>query len=313
MPGPAGGGPERPRVAFLGPAGTHTEEALRASAAGPVEEVPIADVRGAVMAVQDGSVDACVLPIENSLEGSVTATLDALAAKAVEVRIVAEVIHPVHHCLIARPGTAIGSVERVISHPHATAQCSRFLLRHLPATEHVAAASTADAVRALAESDSSWAALGSRLAAELYGCVVLADSVEDSSDNVTRFVWLASASGGAAGRMVRHAGAGRAKTSIVFWGFDDDSPGALVAVLDELARRQVNLTKIESRPGRVRFGHYMFFVDLDGAEADPPVADALAALDRRVETLKVLGSYTTADLTRIPTASEARGGPDGCG
>jgi prephenate dehydratase len=272
-------------VAYLGPAGTHTEEALVASAPGAVQRVPHPTLLETVMAVQTGATDRAVVPIENSLEGGVAATLDALAGDADRVRIVAEVVHPIHHQLVARPGVAIADVEGVISFPHATGQCERFLREHLPGVEWLPASSTAEAVRLVAESGRPLAALGSSLAAELYGAEVLAADVEDRDDNLTRFVWLARA-----GEADPEPGP-ESKTSIVFWGFNDVSPGALVAVLRELSDRQINLTRIESRPGRVRLGHYRFFADLEGHRAVAPVPEALEALARRVETLRLLGSY----------------------
>jgi prephenate dehydratase len=277
------------RVAFLGPAGTFTEEALRASARGELEKVPYPSVYETVMAVQDGEVDQAVVPIENSLEGGVAATLDALATEADRVRIAAEVVLPVHHCLVASRELALDEVERVISHPQATAQCARFLRERLPEAERVSAGSTAEAVRQVRATDAPWAALGSRLSAELYGCRVLAEDVEDHAGNLTRFVWLARE-----GVVPSSPVDAPAKTSIVFWGAGDESPGWLVAVLDELARREINLTRIESRPRRERLGHYMFFADLDGAEQDAPIAAALGALRDRVHELRVLGSYPLA-------------------
>ncbi|MEA2448238.1 MAG: prephenate dehydratase [Thermoleophilaceae bacterium] len=275
------------RVGFLGPSGTYAEEALRVSAGEVVDEVPYPTVYETVMAVQSGSVDRAVVPIENSLEGSVTTTLDTLAGEADRVRIVAEVVRPVSHSLVARPGVAIEELTRVVSHPQALAQCRAFLRSRVPGASTEAAGSTAEAVRLVASSDEPLGALGTRLAAELYGCEVLAEGVEDGAGNLTRFVWL-----GPEGSPP-HGGAA-SKTSIVFWGFNDESPGALVGVLSELADRGINLTKIESRPRRVRLGHYMFFADLDGAEDEPHVAEALAALAQRVESLKVLGSYPAA-------------------
>ncbi|GAC1323616.1 MAG: prephenate dehydratase [Thermoleophilaceae bacterium] len=271
------------RVAFLGPSGTFTEEALRASAEGSVEELPLGSVYETVMAVQTGLAERAIVPIENSLEGSVTATLDALAGDAAGVRIVAEVVRPISHCLIAREQTALADVTRVISHPQAISQCARFIKEMLPAAETASAPSTADAVRTVSSSGRPWAALGPGLAAELYGCVVLAEGVEDRADNLTRFVWLAGADADPLGPPE--------KTSIVFWGFNDGSPGALVGVLGELAEREINLTKIESRPRRAQLGHYMFFADLAGAVGEEAVDAALAALRERVETLRVLGSY----------------------
>ena len=285
------------RVAYLGPAGTFAEEALRASAppGAEIEELPYPTVYETVMAVQAGEVDRAVVPIENSLEGSVTATLDALAGEADGVRIAAEVVRPIEHCLIARrPTLELDQVRRVISHPQAIAQCAGFLRERLPGADPASAPSTADAVRTVARSEEPWAALGPRLAAELYGCEVLAAGVEDRSDNLTRFVWLAPEGAAPDGPA--------AKTSIVFWGFNDESPGALVGVLGELADREINLTKIESRPRRVRLGHYMFFADLEGAADEPRVREALDALERRVQTLKVLGSYPVAGRQGAQTA-----------
>jgi len=271
------------RVAFLGPAGTFTEEALRASAPGPVEEVPYPSVYETVMAVQEGATELAVVPIENSLEGAVTTTLDLLAGEADRVRIAAEVDYPVRHCLVARSDLRLDAIERVISHPQATAQCAHFLRERVARAERVASGSTADAVRTVAEVDEPRAALGSRLAAELYGAVVLAEGVEDHPDNETRFVWLA--------REGFEAWAPPTKTSIVFSGFNDVSPGALVDVLTELSSRDINLTKIESRPRRMGLGHYMFFADLEGTLDEPRVAEALDALASRVQVMRVLGSY----------------------
>ncbi len=272
------------RVAYLGPAGTHSEEALRASAPPDVEAIPYPTIYDAVMAVQEGEVERAVVPIENALEGSVAVTLDTLTVEAGGVRIAAEVVHPIHHCVVAREEISLASVERVVSHPQATAQCARFLRKHLPDAEHVNAPSTADAVLTVCRSDGASVALGSRLAADMYGCHVVAENVEDHPDNVTRFVWLAPAG------EVGDAGQG-AKTSIVFWGGGDQSPGWLVDVLTEFSGRGVNLTRIESRPRRTGLGHYFFFVDLEGAEGVPSVDEALEAVRRHVGELRVLGSY----------------------
>jgi prephenate dehydratase len=272
------------RVAFLGPAGTFTEEALRASAPGPVEEVPYPSIYETVMAVHDGETDMAVVPIENSLEGSVTTTLDALATDADDVQIAKEFVLPVRHNLIAAHEMPLEHIRRVISHPQATPQCSRFLREHLGHAERQPAGSTAEAVRIVAEANEPWAAIGSTLAAELYRAAVLAEGIEDETGNETRFVWLARNG---------HEPLGEPnKTSIVFWGFNDVSPGALVAVLTELSSRGINLSKIESRPRRVGgLGHYMFFADLDGVASDPRVSEALSALSERVQAMKVLGSY----------------------
>ncbi len=273
------------RVGYLGPAGTYSEEALRASAPAGVEEVPYSTIYEAVMAVHDGEVDRAVVPIENSLEGAVSVTLDTLALDATDVRIVAEVVHPIHHCVVAAEQLDLADVKRVISHPQATAQCRRFLRERLTGVELVVAPSTADAVLSVRDSPAPDVALGSRLAADLYGCQVLVADVEDHPDNVTRFVWLAPAA-----EATEEGG----KTSLVFWGAGDESPGWLVRALQELADRGVNLTRIESRPRRTSLGHYMFFIDLEGGAGEPTVAEALVALRGQVEELRVLGSYTSA-------------------
>jgi prephenate dehydratase len=274
------------RVAYLGPAGTYSEEALRASAHGELEEVPYPTIYDAVMAVHEGGVDQAVVPIENSLEGSVAVTLDTLVLEAPDVRIAAEVVHPIRHCLIALHQLELTEITSVISHPQATAQCARFLRERLPGAEHVNAPSTADAVLSLRDAARGTAALGSQLAAELYGSAVLAAGVEDHPDNVTRFVWLARAA-----EIRPPATEDGAKTSVVFWGGGDQSPGWLVDVLGELSEREVNLTRIESRPRRIRLGHYMFFADLEGAVESPSVSSALAAVGEHVEEVRVLGSY----------------------
>ena len=276
------------RVGFLGPAGTYSEEALRASAPEGAESVPFPTVHDTVMAVRDGAVELAVVPIENALEGGVAATLDALALDAPEVSIVGEVIHPIHHCLVAGRALALAEITRVISHPQATAQCARYLREHLPAAERVAAPSTADAVLSVRDSGEPAAALGSRLAAELYGCVLLAEDVEDHPDNATRFVWLGL------GERDHPESIENAKTSIVFWGGGDQRPGWLVAVMRELSDRGVNLTHIESRPRRMALGHYMFFLDFEGASHGGAAREALEGVRGHVDELRVLGSYPSA-------------------
>jgi prephenate dehydratase len=274
------------KVAYLGPAGTFSEEALRASAGENVEEVPYPTIHEAVMAVEEGAVERAVVPIENALEGAVAITLDTLAVDATGVRIAAEVVHPIHHCVVAATELELDEVTRIVSHPQATAQCERFLRERLPRAERVVAPSTAEAVLSVRSTPGPTVALASRLAAELYDCVVLAEGVEDHPDNVTRFVWLAAASA------VEDPGPD-AKTSVVFWGGGDQAPGWLVGVLREFADRGVNLTRIESRPRRVRLGHYMFFADLEGSATRPPVSEALDALRGQVEEIRVLGSYSS--------------------
>jgi prephenate dehydratase len=275
-------------VGYLGPQGTFTHEALMADpAAGSFELRPLPTVYDTIMAVQQGRVERALVPIENSLEGSVNATLDTLAVEAGDIAIVGETVHPIRHCLISRRPLALEDIREVVSHPQATAQCARFLRARLDRATVIPATSTADAVRTVAESDRATAALGTRLSADIYGCVVLEDGVEDLAGNQTRFVWLGP-------QGLEPPGDGPWKTSIVFWGAGDDAPGWLVRCLSALADRDVNLTMIESRPRRLALGHYMFFADLQGHAEDPRVAEALGALRGQTEALRVLGSYPAA-------------------
>jgi prephenate dehydratase len=281
------------RAAFLGPAGTYSHEALAADpGAAGWEPVPEPTVYDAVMAVEEGRVERALVPIENSLEGAVGPTLDALAVETERVVIVGEIIHAVRHALIAREEVQPGDLRVVLSHPQAMGQCARFLRTQAAGARLVPAASTAEAVRSVVAgraADEPAGALGTPLAAELYGGVVIRDGIEDAPGNETRFVWLAAE--GAAGEGV--AGAPH-KTSVVWWGGGDESPGWLVRCLSEFAFRGVNLTRIESRPRRLGLGHYMFFADLSGGTGDAPVAEAIAALRDQAETVKVLGSYPAA-------------------
>jgi prephenate dehydratase len=280
------------RVAFLGPEGTFSEEALLAAAgAEPIEPVPLPTIWDCVIAAQEASVDRAFVPIENSLEGSVSATLDTLVFETDQVAIVGEVVHPVTHSLIARDRLRLEQIERVVSHPQASAQCARFLRERVGAAEVVAAPSTAEAVMIVAGAEAPWAALGTRLSADLYGCEVLLEGVEDHPENETRFVWLENKSRDRQAEASRSSAARLAfKTSVVFWGLPD-APGALVEVLGEFAARAVNLSKIESRPLKQGLGSYAFFADLAGRIGDTPVDGALEAIEARVETLRVLGSY----------------------
>lgn len=243
-----------------------------------------------MIAVRDGSVQRAVVPIENSIEGAVSATLDALAIETDDVVIAGEIVQPIHHCLIAARELKLSAIEAVVSHPQASAQCARFLRLRLPDAAVLAASSTAEAVRDVAERGGPRAAIGTRLAARLYGATVLLGGIEDSAGNETRFVWLARADS----PPPRAGGPGPWKTAIVFWGVGAEAPGWLVQCLGEFARRGVNLTRIESRPRKQGLGRYMFFLDLEGHAEDPPVAAGLAGLRTHVEHLRVLGSFPAA-------------------
>ena len=277
------------RVGFLGPDGTFSHEALLAFGDGADESVALSTVHDVVVAVQDGRVDRALAPIENSREGAVSATLDALAFDAPDVVVTGEAIMPIHHLLLAGSALELGEVEIVVSHPQPLAQCQATLRRLLPQATAMAAASTADAVREVVASGGPRAAIGTASAAKAYGAHVLAEGIEDEPGNATRFVWLERASDQDAGAGADSGLPGR--TSLLFHGTGDGSAGWLVDCLAEFASRGVNLTKIESRPLRSALGHYIFHVDLDGGPGDPAVAEAVDALRAHCEEVRVLGSY----------------------
>jgi prephenate dehydratase len=284
----------RGRVGYLGPAGTFSEEALLASAVeDAVEPVAMASIYDAVMALRAGEVDWAIVPIENSLEGSINVTLDLLVEEADEVAIVGEALLRVSHSLIGTGAVGLEEIDTVLTHPQVPGQCTVFLRGELAQARVVPAASTAEAVRTVVdEGRPGQAALGTPLAARIYGGTVIREGVEDRNDNETRFVWLAGDGGEAP--PLRDAEPAEWKTSLVFWGAGADRPGWLVRCLDEFARREINLTKIESRPRRKRLGSYMFFADLAGAREDQPVAEAIAGVRSMCEELHVLGSYRAA-------------------
>jgi prephenate dehydratase len=273
------------RVAFLGPAGTFSEDALLVAVGeADIDPLPRPSVYAAIRGVAEGEAERALVPFENSIEGAVRSTLDTLAFEAQGITIAGEHDHPIRHSLIARREIPLEQVTVVLSHPQASAQCARFIREEVPHATVRAAASTADAVRSVASSDEPWAALGAASAARIYGCVVLREGVEDNPDNVTRFVWIAPEG-------TRPSGGGAWRTTLVFSELGADHPGALVEALTEFSSRAVNLTRIESRPLRQGLGRYMFFCDLDGSVDDEPVAEAVEALRGKAESVRILGSY----------------------
>lgn len=292
-----GAGRDTPDTAgYLGPQGTFSEQALLGSLR-PDAVIPVAlsTIRDAVMAVQTQAVRWALVPIENSVEGSVPVTLDTLAGEATDVSIVGEVVLPVRHNLIAREPRELERIRTIVSHPHVPGQCTRFLSNELTHARVTAASSTAEAVRLASEDTSGGlAAIGTELAAELYGCTILVPGIQDRQDNETRFVWLAHGDASAQGPPLCSPAGPAGKTSIVFWGSGAGHSGWLVRCLDAFAERDINLTRIESRPMRERLGEYMFFVDLEGLLSDASVSEALQALAVLCEHVRVLGSHPIA-------------------
>ncbi len=270
-------------IAFLGPLGTFSEEALLSQpdyAAATV--VPMATLPEALEAVGSGQVDLAFVPIENSIEGTVNATVDSLIHD-VDLLVQREVVLDIHLNLVAPPGTQLASIRQVLSFPHASAQCRRFLAERLPNVEVVPTNSTADAAHLVGEHGGhDLAALAPKLAAELYGLEVLEAAVEDHGDNQTRFVALA--------RQGVPGPTGHDKTSIVCFQ-REDRPGSLHAILSEFAARSINLTKLESRPTKKGLGNYCFLIDLEGHLSDEVVADCLRVLHAELTEVKFLGSY----------------------
>jgi prephenate dehydratase len=288
------------RLGYFGPAGTFTHAALLASAhvagSADIDAVPLPTERETILAAGAGTVDVALVPIENSLEGGVNATLDTLALDdaGARVRIVGEEVLPISLALIVRPGIAMGDIDAVFSHPQPLGQCRRYLAEALPGRRMGASTSTVEAVRFVAEAtDYPHAAIGTVAAAGLYGCEVLAEGIEDQHGNETRFLWVAPVGSDPFG--TAHAETGvHCKTSIVFHGTGDATPGWLVDCLSEIASRGINLTRIESRPLKRRLGHYLFLADLEGRADDPQVAEAIERLHVHCEVVRVLGSYPSA-------------------
>src|SRR4051794_32194023 len=284
------------RIAYPGPRGTFSEDAMRAAIGDAgVAPAPAATVYDAIRAVRQGEADRALVPFENSIEGAVTATLDTLAFDADGVTLVGEYDLPIRHCLIAREEMPLEEIEAVISHPQPSAQCARFIRENLPQAEVRAAPSTAEAVRTVADSDQPWAALGAESAATLYGAAVLRHGVEDEPDNITRFVWVAPEG-------TSPQGSGPWRTSMVFSELGEDHPGALVDALQIFSDRAINLTRIESRPLRRGLGRYQFFIDIEGAASEEPLSDAIETLRSKAETVRILGSWPIAAAPGVPGA-----------
>lgn len=278
--------PEFERVGFFGPHGTFTEEALiSVPELATTEHIPFATIADVLRAAESGEVDLGVVPIENSIEGTVSATLDHLVFES-DLLIQGEMVLDIHLHLLAPPGTRLEDVSSVISFPHASAQCRRFIHEKLGGAQVLAANSTADAARLVAEEHpSGTAAIAPRLAARLYGLEVVAEGIEDHEENQTRFLAVAP------NRVP--ARTGHDKTSVVCFQ-TADHPGSLHEILGQFAARSLNLTKIESRPTKQGLGDYCFAIDLEGHVSDEVVGDCLRELHLALAGCKFLGSYPAA-------------------
>jgi prephenate dehydratase len=275
------------RLAYLGPPGTFSEEAAHRHRGG-AELVACRTEAAVAAAVEAGEADEGVLAIENSIEGSVTRSIDVLIHDS-QLLYKAEIVLPIEHCLVAKPGTALEQIDAIYAHPQALNQCRKFVERCFPGARQEAALSNAAAVEEVLRVEGAAAIAGER-AAVLHGAEVLKRGIADNPHNKTRFVVVARADS---------APTGRDKTSIAFT-VTHDRPGTLVDVLHEFADRQINLTRIESRPSRDELGVYIFLVDVDGHRLEPAVAEALAAVKAKAIFFRVLGSYPRFQDARDP-------------
>jgi prephenate dehydratase len=279
------------RYAYFGPAGTFTEAALRtlpSSATATCE--PFLTVPAALDAVRRGDADAAMVPLENSVEGPVTTTVDDLA-DGDALMITAEVLLPVEFALLVRPGTTLDDIKRICTHPHAHAQCRRWLAATLPHAEIATGTSTAGAAMAVADPSSGFdAAIAAPIAGERYGLVAAAEGIADRRAALTRFILVRRPA-----QPVPETGSDR--TSLMAY-LTDDHPGALLEFLTEFAVRGVNLTMIQSRPTGDGFGRYRFWIDCEGHVADARVGEALMGLRRICSDVRFLGSYPRADYVR---------------
>jgi prephenate dehydratase len=286
-----------PRIAFLGPVGTFTEQAVHSQPDFTSDElVPHASMSDVLFAVAQGDADLGVVAVENAIEGTVNVTVDHLAFD-VDLLIQREIVLAVQMSLMARSGVALDSIKKVLTIPVAWAQCRDWLRQHLPSAELVATGSTAEAAEMVASStDGTIAALANERAAEVYRLSVLAGDIEDHPENQTRFV-VVSRSG-------IPAATGHDKTSIVVFQ-QADVPGSLLAILQEFAARRINLSLLLSRPTKHRLGDYCFVVDLDGHVDDVVVADCLRSLKAKQADVKFLGSYPAAGSAAHEARREA--------
>lgn len=272
------------RLAFFGPAGTFTEEAaLRYDAREALRSslTSMSTITGVYTSVQAGMADEGVVPIENSLEGSVPETLDILVHSDDPLFIRDEITIPIDHCLLVKPGTETNDVEAIYAHPQALGQCREFIERCFPKALVEAALSNAAAVEEMMSKERS-AAIGPKRTAELYGAEVLAQGIQDRSPNLTRFVILAHED---------HEATGDDKTSLALAFATEDRPGLLVASLQEFSEREINLSKIESRPSKERLGTYIFLIDVAGHSSEPKLAEAIVTIKENCSFFRVLGSY----------------------
>lgn len=273
------------KIAYLGPPGTFTEEALDkyiniGKLGKSIEKIPYSNMGEVIKSVDRGETAEGIVPIENSLEGSVNITLDFLTFES-EAKIIREITIPIKHSLIGKEKSAPDKIRKIISHPHATAQCKNYISTYLKGAEIVAANSTAEAIKILKKEENGIAAIGTKTAARIYGLQIIENDIEDNKDNKTRFIFV--------GNSIQPK-SGKDRTSIVCF-LKQDRPGSLFSILKEFAERNINLTRLESRPAKKDLGDYVFLIDLDGHLHDKEIYEAIDVLRKTVYLVKILGSY----------------------
>ncbi len=293
------------KMGYLGPAGTFCEEAAQVmtNPNNNWELIPCSSIDGVFAAVHCHEADCGIVPVENSCEGSVNLTLDLLAYEY-PLEIAGEVILPVRHNLLARPGVKLENITQVLSHPQALAQCRQYLSKSLGDINLVTMASTAEAAHRVAESNLPWAAIGTQAAARTYGLSILRLEIQDRGDNETRFIILTPAGKDRSSPNSEKEGKGAYKTSLVI--SLRDRPGALFKALEQFYLYGVNMSKIESRPAKTRIGNYLFFIDIEGHQLEPRIGKALRGLRNIVADLRLLGSYRT--YHKVTSRSESLNG-----
>lgn len=272
-------------IAYLGPAGTYSDEAARLFAKRMGIEPELVECPSFNMVfenVERGKTRFGVVPTENSIEGAVTSTLDNFAF-ASNISILGEQVLQIHHCLLMQPGARIADATTIASHPQGLAQCRRYINANLPNLKTISTSSTAESAR-LAAGDPHVIGIANAFAAQLYGVDVIERDIEDHSGNETSFALISDADASPVFNGTRH------KTSLALF-LRADKAGALLMILSEFAYAGINLTKIQSRPTKRALGDYMFFVDIEGSTNDPEVQTALNCLRLKLREVKVLGSY----------------------
>lgn len=273
-------------IGFLGPKGTFSQEAVKKYIKGRNDciEVDFNTISDLILAVQNDSIKEAVTPIENSLEGAINVTLDMLAAD-VDLTIKAEVVIAVRQNLLVKKGTDLKNIKQVLSHPQPIGQCRKYLAAEFPEAQIKYVYSTSSAAEEVANGAGDMAAIGSTIAAEVYGLDIAARGIHDGDNNFTRFVVLSKENSGRTGND---------KTSIVF--STENKPGSLYRILDIFNLWDINMMRIESRPAKNQLGRYIFFVDISGHCDDEDVKSALTMIRRKTSFFKFLGSYPVYEV-----------------